>query len=123
MQREELDAAIGRSDPFEYWRAEARLHSSELGLAAGTTDAALDVVIRTLGRDWLDAELASRKTKKFSLMRIDSHPVAGWIDMPSPHSIAELVELAAYFRALETTDGFVDVVPMLRVLGQFVRAR
>lgn len=123
MHRPELDAMLGRSDPYDFWRSEARLHAASLGLEHDTTDRALDTVVNAFGREWIDAELNSRKEKKFKLFRIDRHPVAGWIDMPSAATVSEMVELAAYLRALEHVDGFAQVIPMLRTLDQFGRAQ
>lgn len=92
----------------------ARTVADVIGLAPGAEVTAANVVVNSLGADWLSSRVRRLGKSPNPFPAKWKHPLAEcWIG-PSGSDVCEVLELTAYLTRLANVDGIQDVLPILR---------
>lgn len=118
-EKEKVERALGRSDPFDFWLKEARHHCVQLGLSDRPVVEALSIVKNAFGEAWLREQLS--KTK-IVMPHPQRHPLVGWIQIPGKHQVCSVLEISNYLKAMCHVPNFLKVIEMMRSDRQFESA-
>ncbi len=103
------------TDPIEFWRSRAMKFADGLGVTSSQVNEALGIIVTAFGNDWLRATCG----RKYSSAFLPRHPFTSMFNTASESAIIEVMEIAAYLKALYQIPSLGALITNLKAREQY----